>query len=104
MSFKGEQAKIAKKQGISSERAGAILAAGARKSSPAAIKRNPNLTHVKGAGTLYHGKNPNTRQGGSPMTGPTQEVPMGEISGKSCQKMAKSNCCIATKTGEASPM
>jgi len=46
--FKAVQAKIAKKQGISSERAGAILAAGARKASKKAIKANPNLKKVKG--------------------------------------------------------
>lgn len=47
--FKAIQAKIAKKQGISKERAGAILAAGARKASKAAVKANPNLKKVKGA-------------------------------------------------------
>lgn len=46
--FKKAQADIAKKQGISKERAGAILAAGARKASPAAKKANPNLKKVKG--------------------------------------------------------
>jgi hypothetical protein len=39
---------IAKKQGISMESASAILAAGARKASPAAKKANPNLKKVKG--------------------------------------------------------
>ena len=46
--FKAVQAKIAAKQGVSKERAGAILAAGARKASPAAVKANPNLKKVKG--------------------------------------------------------
>ena len=46
--FKAVQAKIAKKQGISKERAGAILAAGARKASKAAVKANPNRKKVKG--------------------------------------------------------
>lgn len=46
--FKAVQAQIAKKQGLSMERAGAILAAGARKASPAAKKANPNLKKVKG--------------------------------------------------------
>jgi hypothetical protein len=46
--FKSVQKSIAKKQGISEERAGAILAAGARKASPAAKKANPNLKKVKG--------------------------------------------------------
>ena len=46
--FKAVAAKIAKKQGVSKERAGAILAAGARKASPAAKKKNPNLKKVKG--------------------------------------------------------
>ena len=49
MGFKKAQSQIAKKQGISMERAGAILAAGARKASPAAKKKNPNLKKVKGA-------------------------------------------------------
>ena len=48
MGFKAAQAQIAKKQGISKDRAGAILAAGARKASPAAKKANPNLKKVKG--------------------------------------------------------
>ena len=47
--FKAEQGKIAKKEGISQDRAGAILAAGARKASPAAKAKNPNLKKVKGA-------------------------------------------------------
>jgi len=46
--FKAVQAKIAAKQGVSTERAGAILAAGARKASPAAVKANPNLKKIKG--------------------------------------------------------
>jgi hypothetical protein len=48
MGFKAAQEQIAAKQGISKERAGAILAAGARKASPAAKKANPNLAKVKG--------------------------------------------------------
>jgi len=47
--FKAAQSQIAKRQGISQQRAGAILAAGARKASPAAKKRNPNLLKVSGA-------------------------------------------------------
>jgi hypothetical protein len=46
--FKKVAAGIAKKQGISKERASAILAAGARKASPAAKKANPRLKRVKG--------------------------------------------------------
>ena len=46
--FKTVQEEIAKKQGISMERAGAILAAGARKASPAAKRANPRLKRVKG--------------------------------------------------------
>lgn len=46
--FKKAQEEIAKRQGISEERAGAILASGARKASPAAKKKNPNLKKVKG--------------------------------------------------------
>ena len=46
--FKAVQAKIAKKEGISSARAGAILASATRKASPAAKKANPNLKKVRG--------------------------------------------------------
>lgn len=46
--FKKVQEKIAEKQGISKDRAGAILAASSRKASPAAKKANPNLKKVKG--------------------------------------------------------
>jgi len=46
--FKAVAAGIAKKQGISIERASAIVAAGARKASPAAIKINPRLKKVSG--------------------------------------------------------
>ena len=46
MGFKAAQKQIAKKQGIPMKNAGAILAAGARKASPAAKKANPNLKKV----------------------------------------------------------
>ena len=46
--FKTVQKSIAKKQGISMKSAGAILAAGARKASPAAIKANPRLKKISG--------------------------------------------------------
>jgi len=46
--FKAVQKKVAAKQGVSMERAGAIVAAGARKASPAAVKANPNLKKVSG--------------------------------------------------------
>lgn len=48
MGFKAAAASIAKKQGISMERAGAILAAGARKAGAKAVKANPNLKKVSG--------------------------------------------------------
>lgn len=46
--FAAVQAKIAKSQGISKERAGAIVAAGARKASAKAVKTNPRLKKVSG--------------------------------------------------------
>lgn len=46
--FKTVQKQIAKKQGIGMERAGAILAAGARKASKSAVKANPRLKRVSG--------------------------------------------------------
>jgi len=47
MSFKSVQSKIARKQGVSKQRAGAILAAATRRASPAAKRKNPNLKKVK---------------------------------------------------------
>ena len=44
--FQNVQSKIAKQQGISKDRAGAILAASSRKASPAAKKSNPKLKKV----------------------------------------------------------
>ena len=46
--FAAVQAKIAKKQGISKDRAGAIVAAGARKASKKAVAANPRLKKVSG--------------------------------------------------------
>ncbi len=46
--FKAVQSKIAAKEGVSSKRAGAILAASTRKASAGAKKANPRLKRVKG--------------------------------------------------------
>jgi hypothetical protein len=46
--FKAAAASIAHKQGVSADRAKAILAAGARNASAAAKKANPRLNKVKG--------------------------------------------------------
>ena len=46
--FKSVQNKIAGQQGVSQDRAGAILAAASRKASPMAKARNPRLEKVKG--------------------------------------------------------
>lgn len=46
--FKAVQKQIAAKQGIGMERAGAILAAGARKAGKKAVKANPRLKRVSG--------------------------------------------------------
>jgi hypothetical protein len=46
--FKSVQSSIAKREGVSSERAGAILAASSRKASSGAKRRNPRLKRVKG--------------------------------------------------------
>ena len=46
--FKAVQKKVAAKQGVSMERAGAIVAAGARKASAKAVKANPKLKKVSG--------------------------------------------------------
>jgi hypothetical protein len=46
--FKAVQADIAKREGVSKDRAGAILAASSRNASPAAKKANPALKKVRG--------------------------------------------------------
>lgn len=46
--FKSVQSKIAAKEGVSKERAGAILAASTRGASSAAKKANPHLKRVRG--------------------------------------------------------
>lgn len=46
--FKAVQASIAKKEGLSSKVAGAILASRTRNASAAAKKANPRLKRVKG--------------------------------------------------------
>ena len=48
MGFKAAQKSIAKKQGVSMQSAGAILAAGARKASKKAVAANPRLKRVTG--------------------------------------------------------
>lgn len=45
--FKNNQNAIAKRQGISQKRAGAILASATRNASAAAKRKNPNLRKVK---------------------------------------------------------
>jgi len=47
MSFKKVASKIAKKEGVSQERANAILAAASRKAGPAAVRKNSALLRVK---------------------------------------------------------
>ena len=47
--FKAVQARIAAKEGVSQERAGAILAASTRRASPAARRANPRLNRVRPA-------------------------------------------------------
>jgi hypothetical protein len=47
MSFKSVQNKISKKEGVSKQAAGAILAKASRNASPAAKKANPKLKRVK---------------------------------------------------------
>jgi len=48
MGFEAAASSAAKSAGVSKERGRAIIAAAARKASPAAKKRNPNLLKVKG--------------------------------------------------------
>lgn len=46
--FKKAANSIARREGVSKDRAGAILASATRKASPAAKKKNPRLRRVKG--------------------------------------------------------
>ena len=46
--FKAVQKQIARKEGVSMDAAGAILAKSSRRASPAAKKANPHLKRVKG--------------------------------------------------------
>ena len=46
--FKSLQRRIARKQGVSMNRAGSILASSSRRASPAAKRRNPRLKRVRG--------------------------------------------------------
>lgn len=46
--FKAVEAKIAKKEGVSKDRAGAILASASRHAGAKAKKANPRLKRVKG--------------------------------------------------------
>ena len=46
--FKSAQASIAKREGVSKQAAGAILASATRKASPVAKRKNPRLNLVKG--------------------------------------------------------
>lgn len=48
MGFKAAAASVARREGYSKARASAIIAASARKASPAAKRANPNLKKVKG--------------------------------------------------------
>jgi len=60
MGFKGAAKSVAQKQNIPQQQANAIIAAGARKASPAAKKANPNLKKVKGSSSKG-----STKSGGS---------------------------------------
>ncbi len=54
--FAAVESKIAKSEGLSKDRAGAILASSARKASPAAVKANPRLKNVGGFTAPKKGK------------------------------------------------
>lgn len=47
--FKAVAASIARREGVSMDRARAMLAAQTRRASPAARRRNPRLNRVRGA-------------------------------------------------------
>lgn len=48
MGFKAAAASVERKEGVSKERADSIIAAGARKASKSAVRKNPRLKKVRG--------------------------------------------------------
>jgi hypothetical protein len=48
MGFEKAAASVSRREGVTPDRARAIIAAGARKASPAAKRANPRLNRVKG--------------------------------------------------------
>lgn len=48
MSFKKAQKSIARKEGLSMKRAGAILASASRNASEASKRKNPKLRRIRG--------------------------------------------------------
>ena len=69
MGFKAAAKSVAKKQGVSKKQANAIIAAGARKASPAAKKKNPNLKKVAGASKRQRSAATSKRQRASGKSG-----------------------------------
>ena len=53
MGFKAAAKQVQQKEGMSKTGAAKVIAAGARKASAGAKKRNPNLKKVKGAAKKY---------------------------------------------------
>lgn len=49
MGFRGAQASIERKEGVSAKSAGAILGAAAKKTSAAGIRKNPRIKRVLNA-------------------------------------------------------
>jgi hypothetical protein len=76
MGFKAAAGSVAKKQGIPAKQANAIIAAGARKASPAAKKANPNLKKVTAKKAPAKKGNPFAKAMAAPMS------PPGSMTGK----------------------
>jgi hypothetical protein len=53
--FKSVQSSIARREGVTDNEAGAMLAASTRRASPAAKRKNPNLKRVKGKPKPFFG-------------------------------------------------
>jgi hypothetical protein len=63
--FKAVQGDIARREGVSEDRAGAILAAATRRASPAAKRKNPRLNRVKGKSKRSKGPKTTTAYNGN---------------------------------------
>lgn len=96
--FKTVQKKVARKQGVSMKRAGAIVASGARKASKKAVAANPRLKRVSGVKPKKKSESKPVPLGGvkrteDKMWGPAKPVKMsgGQVAAKARAQSSRRN-------------